>query len=209
MSHYYRYFRDLPDYSGNEHRPSILGEHAKCPQYDRYCEYVGGYYGNGEYEIKLSELDELIDTPTYPAIVIDGPASIKSGATMYPAVVQGSHQSIFGHSGHHAEPSASTLDKKLVNLFKDIDHMDDQHVAPAAISPRGRYEVDDEYQSDNETISHETIITGESDEILPQCPVVDDPTNYESDTNCTYINDDNEDNDIDMNSTEVAGLFSN
>ncbi len=135
--YYYRYFKDqqMGDdaYPFNEGTISGDGPLPTHPDYERYTKYVGGYYGNGEYEIALDELDSSVHTQVYPILVVGGE---DEGGT-----AGGRPRSLF-------RSTASTLDDRLVSLFGGTI------TSPEAVFltlPRGRYEhraVDDRVLGD-------------------------------------------------------------
>ncbi len=176
--YYYRYFKDQPvdDTSHVFNAAAIVGEGPlpTHPDYERFTEYVGGYYGNGEYEIAISELDNSIVMEPYSTIVVGSMEGRRSGT-----------RSLF-------RSAASTLDDRLVSMFSGST------TTPESVFitlPRGRYEPrkngeyisihggDDDNsnnddQSDEDSNNMHEVSGPDPDsnppEICDRCPVNDD-----------------------------------
>ncbi len=108
-------------------------------KFDRYCEYVGGRWGDGDgYEIDIAELGE-IEVPDHDVIVV-GEGEI--AANVY-------------------RKSASTLDKRLVDLFSNVDP---RPVYPAIPHERrGGYTEEDDLRAAAGSLAS-------TDMILDECP---------------------------------------
>lgn len=89
----YHYWKRNPEYRASKF--DIVGGFPINTRLDDYTRRIGAYYGNGEYEIDLSDLDSIA-VPPLPGIVVG--------------------------SGSNNERSATTIDKKLLDLFDGIQY---------------------------------------------------------------------------------------